>query len=218
MSANALDINITAEKSNQKQQNQLLSPSCLISPISTQSKIMGLLTIIRKQKLKDKDLRIIVLGLDNAGKSTVVHSILGNPEETKISPTLGFEIHSMQHKGFNLNFWDIGGQESIRAFWFNYFFDKFDCILFVIDLITIRSRFNEIHREFIKLLDNEKFEKTKFVIVLNKMDLFEEHQYETVKEEILEKLQLNRYIIKYEIVMVSGKSGKNINLLVETLV
>ncbi|KAH3687343.1 hypothetical protein WICPIJ_001687 [Wickerhamomyces pijperi] len=179
---------------------------------------MGLLTIIRKQKLKDKDLRIIVLGLDNAGKSTIVHSLLGSPEDTKISPTLGFEIHSLQHKGYNLNFWDIGGQESIRAFWFNYFFDKFDCIVFVIDLITIRTRLNEIHQEFIKLLDNEKFEKTKFIIVLNKMDLFQEDQFDQVKEEIIEKLQLKRYIVEYEIVMVSGKTGRNVPGILDKIV
>ncbi|KAH3678146.1 hypothetical protein WICMUC_001662 [Wickerhamomyces mucosus] len=178
---------------------------------------MGLLTVIRKQKLKDKELRIIILGLDNSGKSTILNSILDKPN-TDISPTLGFEIHSLQHKSHNLNFWDIGGQESIRTFWFNYFFDKFDYIFFVIDLITINSRFNEIYNEFIRLLENERFEQIKLIIILNKMDLFDNTDSESIKEEVIKKLELSRYLVKYEIVMVSGKEGKNIDLLLDKII
>eukprot|EP00656_Telonema_subtile_P003763 TRINITY_DN11700_c0_g1_i1.p2 TRINITY_DN11700_c0_g1~~TRINITY_DN11700_c0_g1_i1.p2 ORF type:complete len:102 (+),score=14.12 TRINITY_DN11700_c0_g1_i1:334-639(+) len=38
-----------------------------------------------------------------------------------IEPTLGFNIKTLEHKGFTLNFWDVGGQKTIRAYWRNYF-------------------------------------------------------------------------------------------------
>ena len=60
------------------------------------------------------------LGLDNAGKTTVVKKLCGEPIDT-ITPTLGFQIQSLAHKGYNLNLWDVGGQRSIRAYWRNYF-------------------------------------------------------------------------------------------------
>ena len=55
---------------------------------------MGLLTLLRKIKRKEKELRILILGLDNAGKTTVVKKFNGEPTD-KISPTLGFNIFTL---------------------------------------------------------------------------------------------------------------------------
>jgi ADP-ribosylation factor-like protein 2 len=38
-----------------------------------------------------------------------------------ISPTLGFNIDTLEFAGINLNFWDIGGQASLRSYWKNYY-------------------------------------------------------------------------------------------------
>ncbi|XP_065560820.1 ADP-ribosylation factor-like protein 2 [Artemia franciscana] len=59
---------------------------------------MGLLTIIRKLKQKEKEVRILMLGLDNAGKTTILKKFSGEDIST-ISPTLGFNIKSFEHKG-----------------------------------------------------------------------------------------------------------------------
>ena len=60
------------------------------------------------------------LGLDNAGKTTVVKKLCGEPIDT-ITPTLGFQIQTLTYQGYQLNLWDVGGQKSIRAYWRNYF-------------------------------------------------------------------------------------------------
>lgn len=60
---------------------------------------MGLLTIIRKVKRKEKEMRIFMVGLDNAGKTTIVKRINGE-DTSKISPTLGFNIKTMQYNRF----------------------------------------------------------------------------------------------------------------------
>ena len=60
--------------------------------------------------------RILVLGLDNAGKTTILKK-LSDEDITTITPTQGFNIKSLMHDGLKLNVWDIGGQKSIRPYW-----------------------------------------------------------------------------------------------------
>ncbi|KAA3457510.1 ADP-ribosylation factor-like protein 2 [Gossypium australe] len=81
---------------------------------------MGLLSIIRKIKRKEKEMRILMVGLDNSGKTTIVLKI--NGEDTSIiSPTLGFNIKTISYQKYTLNIWDVGGQRTIRSYWRNYF-------------------------------------------------------------------------------------------------
>ena len=81
---------------------------------------MGLLTLLRKLKRTEKEARILVLGLDNAGKTTILKK-LSEEDIESIMPTQGFNIKSLSHDGFKLNVWDIGGQKAIRPYWKNYY-------------------------------------------------------------------------------------------------
>jgi len=81
----------------------------------------GLLALLRKLRASsEQELRILLLGLDNAGKTTLLKH-LANEDITHITPTQGFNIKSVQSSGFKLNVWDIGGQRKIRPYWRNYF-------------------------------------------------------------------------------------------------
>ena len=53
-------------------------------------------------------MRILILGLDNAGKTTIMHRLSGE-EIHDIKPTQGFNVKSTKSHGFVLNVWDIGG-------------------------------------------------------------------------------------------------------------
>ena len=67
---------------------------------------MGLYTILKKHRLKDRQLRLLFLGLDAAGKSTIVARLLSptTSEGLKdISPTLGFKISTIDFEGYKLN-------------------------------------------------------------------------------------------------------------------
>ena len=81
---------------------------------------MGLLRFLRKLKLKEKEMRILFLGLDNAGKSSVIKAFMHQSIDD-LSPTLGFEIKTVECQGYRLSCWDVGGQSTIRAYWRNYF-------------------------------------------------------------------------------------------------
>jgi ADP-ribosylation factor-like protein 2 len=58
-----------------------------------------MLSILRKSRLKDQEMRILMLGLDNAGKTTIVKHIMGEDVNT-VSPTLGFIIKTVAYKGW----------------------------------------------------------------------------------------------------------------------
>jgi ADP-ribosylation factor-like protein 3 len=94
--------------------------------------MQGLLSILRKLKSQpDKELRLLLLGLDNAGKTTLLKK-LASEDITHITPTQGFNIKSVQSEGFKLNVWDIGGQRKIRPYWRNYF-ENTDVLVSIID-------------------------------------------------------------------------------------
>ena len=73
-------------------------------------------TLLRKLKRSDNEARILVLGLDNSGKTTILKK-LSEEDISHIMPTQGFNIKSLMQDGFKLNVWDIGGQKSIRPYW-----------------------------------------------------------------------------------------------------
>jgi len=82
---------------------------------------MGLLSLLKRLKRDDnKEGRILVLGLDNSGKTSVMKRMSSENIE-EITPTQGFNVKSITQDGFKLNLWDIGGQTSIRPYWRNYF-------------------------------------------------------------------------------------------------
>merc|ERR1712046_465419 len=92
---------------------------------------MGLLSIIKGLRKSEKEVRILMLGLDNAGKTTVLKK-LSDEDISHIMPTQGFNIKSLVHDGFKLNVWDIGGQKTIRQYWSNYF-ESSDALVYVVD-------------------------------------------------------------------------------------
>jgi len=57
---------------------------------------MGLLKIIKKTKAQERELRLLILGLDNAGKTTILKKFLGE-DTSEIAPTLGFQIKTVEH-------------------------------------------------------------------------------------------------------------------------
>ena len=112
----------------------------------------GLLTILKKQKQKEREVRLLMLGLDNAGKTTVVKKFNGEDIDL-IPPTLGFNIETLEYRGFKLNIWDVGGQTSLRSYWRNYF-EQTDGLIWVVDSAD-RARLHDCRAELEALLQQE---------------------------------------------------------------
>lgn len=130
---------------------------------------MGLLGMLRKLKHQQgRELRILLLGLDNAGKTTILKK-LASEDVTHITPTQGFNIKSVMADDVRLNVWDIGGQRKIRPYWRNYF-ENTDVLIYVIDS-SDRKRFDETAMELSELLEEDKLKNVPVLIFANKQDL-----------------------------------------------
>ncbi|RUS25668.1 ADP-ribosylation factor family-domain-containing protein [Jimgerdemannia flammicorona] len=123
---------------------------------------MGLLTILKKNRQKEKEMRLLMLGLDNAGKTTILKRINGEDINT-ISPTLGFNIKTLEHDG------DVGGQKSIRSYWRNYF-EQTDALVWVVDSAD-RIRLDDCRQELHSLLQEERLAGATLLVFANKQDL-----------------------------------------------
>ncbi|XP_066253051.1 ADP-ribosylation factor-like protein 3 [Euwallacea similis] len=130
---------------------------------------MGLLSILRKlTSTPERELRLLLLGLDNAGKTTILKT-LASEDITSITPTAGFNIKSVISDGFKLNVWDIGGQRKIRPYWKNYF-ENTDVLIYVVDSAD-KKRLEETGIELYELLSDSKLNNVPLLVYANKQDL-----------------------------------------------
>lgn len=134
--------------------------------VSAPGRVLG--PILKKMKQKERELRLLMLGLDNAGKTTILKKFNGEDIDT-ISPTLGFNIKTLEHRGFKLNIWDVGGQKSLRSYWRNYF-ESTDGLIWVVDSAD-RQRMEDCQRELQSLLVEERLAGATLLIFANKQDL-----------------------------------------------
>ena len=165
---------------------------------------MGLLNLLRKLKKTNNEARVLVLGLDNAGKTTILKK-MSDEDPANIAPTQGFNIKSLSVDEFKLNVWDIGGQQSIRPYWRNYF-DNTDALVYVIDAADHR-RIDESNQELAQLLSEEKLQGVPLLVFANKCDL----RYAQEAEDITSALNLEAVNDREYVVMgCSAKTGENL--------
>lgn len=121
-------------------------------------------------KQKEKEVRVLILGLDNAGKTTATRRLLGEPTDA-VMPTVGFNIDTIVHDstGHVVNLWDVGGQRSIRAYWRNYF-ERTDGLVWVVDA-SDAARLDLCRSELESLLTEERLAGASLLILANKQDV-----------------------------------------------
>lgn len=116
--------------------------------------------------------RVLLLGLDNAGKSTLLYKLKHNTC-VKTSPTIGFNVETMEvrknRKNIALTVWDVGGQGPMRQHWKSYHQDT-AAVVFVLDS-SDRRRLNEAKREIEKTLGSEDLRGCSLIVLANKQDV-----------------------------------------------
>ncbi|KAI8677339.1 hypothetical protein LRP88_09631 [Fusarium phalaenopsidis] len=163
-----------------------------------------MLSILRKARLKDKEMRILMLGLDNAGKTTIVKKVMEEDVNT-VSPTLGFIIKTIDYEGYKLNIWDVGGQKTLRSYWRNYF-EKTDALIWVVDA-TDRLRIEDCRDELQGLLLEERLAGASLLVFANKTDV----EGCMTEQEILSALQLESIRThRWHILPCSAMTGSNL--------
>jgi len=144
--------------------------------------------------------KIVICGLDNAGKTTLV-SFLQKGTFIDHTPTMGKERTTIEVQGIKLNIFDMGGQKDFRALWLGEMKDT-QCIIFMVDA-NDPERFKEANIELWKL--SEIIKQKPLIILANKYDL------NTTVEigEIIEAFNL-KDLPSFEILKISCKTGYGI--------
>ena len=115
-----------------------------------------------------RDVSLLVAGIDNAGKTTVVHAITGQPFDT-VAPTLGFSSEQITVGDFKITFLDLGGGERIRDIWKNYLEEVFG-VVYVLDSSDTR-KIEENKTVLENLLASSHVQQKPVLLLANKQDV-----------------------------------------------
>ena len=116
-----------------------------------------------------KELKVLMVGLDHAGKSTIVSAMrIGKPILIQTKPTIGFNLEEINFKNFKLKMWDISGQLKYRELWKHYY-EGADGIIYVLDS-TDKERLSETKEEFLRVMTEQDLKYTRILVFANKQD------------------------------------------------
>eukprot|EP01137_Pigoraptor_chileana_P019311 Opistho-2@80173 len=115
-----------------------------------------------------KEMRILMVGLDAAGKTTILYKLKLGEVVTTI-PTIGFNVESVEYKNISFTVWDVGGQGKIRPLWRHYF-QNTQGVIFVVDT-NDRERCNEAREELQRMLSEDELRDAALLVFANKQDL-----------------------------------------------
>eukprot|EP00924_Labyrinthula_sp_SR-Ha-C_P013547 snap_masked-scaffold_5-processed-gene-6.5-mRNA-1 protein AED:0.26 eAED:0.26 QI:125/0/0.5/1/1/1/2/251/183 len=117
-----------------------------------------------------QEVRILILGLDNAGKTTILYRLQCTDEPIgQTVPTIGFNVETLQYQNIKFQVWDLGGQTSIRPYWRCYY-PNTDAIIFVVDSCD-SERLNIAKRELTAMLAEEELKDSILLVFANKQDM-----------------------------------------------
>ena len=124
-----------------------------------------------------KERRLLLVGLDAAGKTTVLYRMKLGETVTTI-PTIVFNVESLEYKNINFTMWDVGGQDKIRPLWRHYY-QNTDAVIFVVDS-NDRDRMDadsslaehkSAHEELHKMMVEDELRDAVLLVLANKQDL-----------------------------------------------
>lgn len=155
-----------------------------------------------------KDCRILMVGLDAAGKTTILYKLKLGEIVTTI-PTIGFNVETVEYKNISFTVWDVGGQYKLRALWKHYYVGT-QGLIYVIDS-NDRDRIEDAKEELHRMLADEDLRDAVLLVFANKQDLPNAMR----ASEITEKLEL--HLLKQRAWYIQSTCAKTGEGLVEGL-
>ncbi|GIL84537.1 hypothetical protein Vretimale_14402 [Volvox reticuliferus] len=123
--------------------------------------------LIRLGLVKTK-VGLLIVGLSNSGKSTVVARLTKEPVE-EVVPTVGFAVESVKMEGLSVTIFDMSGNNRYHELWKLYYKDT-TAVIFVLDAAD-SARFPEADTVLQELFKADLLKKVPILVFCNKMDL-----------------------------------------------
>ncbi|KAG6551583.1 hypothetical protein Mapa_006659 [Marchantia paleacea] len=119
-------------------------------------------------RLIKKEMRILIVGLDGAGKTTILYRMKLSQVVDAI-PTIGFNVETVEYKNISFTVWDVGGSAGRRQFWRHYYANT-QAVIYVVDSGD-RLRQAEARHELHSMLQEEELRGAALLVFANKQDL-----------------------------------------------
>ncbi|XP_008468289.1 E3 ubiquitin-protein ligase TRIM23-like [Diaphorina citri] len=114
------------------------------------------------------EMRVVTLGLDSAGKTSVLFKLKQN-EFMAPGGTIGFNVETLEYKNLKFTIWDVGGQPKLRPLWKHYYLNT-QAVVFVIDSAD-KERLPEALAELTKLIAEKELKDAALLLLANKQDI-----------------------------------------------
>ena len=117
----------------------------------------------------NKEMRILMVGLDAAGKTTILYKLKLGEVVTTI-PTIGFNLETVEYKNISFTVWDLDGKDKIRRLLFRHYYQNTQGLIFVVDS-NDRERIDQAREELHRMLGEDELRDGILLVFANKQDL-----------------------------------------------
>ena len=140
---------------------------------------------------QDKEVKLALVGLDGAGKTTIINKLIDEEFRHETTPTIGIDTKELRLRNISIKVFDLAGQENMRNVW-KYYFSSTEGIIFVVDSQR-HDRLPEVREELSLCLQDETGSKVPILIYANKQDLEGAMDANKLIEELdLDQTQVNK--------------------------
>jgi len=155
-----------------------------------------------------KGVRVLVAGLDSAGKTTVVVKLKRGEkrqgEHVSTIPTMDFNAEQLRFKGKTFFMWDVGGQDSVRPLWRHHLTGS-QALIYVVDA-NDRERVRKAAMELHRIMLDHAMRHACLLVYANKSDL----PHALSETQVRDELQLEHLAHKWHVQSSVATSGRGL--------
>jgi len=161
-------------------------------------------------RMSKKNAKISVLGLDRAGKTTMLQRLKTGRWIPDTTPTIGMNAETIQIGDVTFSAWDLGGQLQFRRALWEMYTKNSAGLIYVID-ISDPARFPEARNNLWRMLKMNHLKDIPLAIFANKVDIFEDGQAIT-EDDLANFMGINKKMSRVlNIFNTSAKTGVGIH-------
>lgn len=174
-----------------------------------------LLSGLYEQHMRKDQFYILILGLDDSGKTTLFERIRQEytGKSNHVVPTVGLNMSSVPVQNVILTLWDLGGQQALQKLWASYY-SQAHCVVFLVDA-TAPARFAQVQTAFAAVLDG--IHNIPVLLLANKMDSPDACSITDI-QNVFNKVAVGMDARDSKVLAISALNGDGISAAVEWVI